>query len=424
MNQQKKITPRRINTLLINAALIIIGMQITHSVSAACPACGPVLEPTWSERLAQSEAALLVQWVSAQSAHQEKNIPAQTIVKITQIANDTHKQFKKNQQLTLPTYTEGKPGNLFFLWGKQTVLLKTDRENKDSKKKDETKSSTKKSFDWQPLTPMSETAYHYLTQAPSPEIATHKRLRYFLQFFEFPDNFIATDAYVEFAKAPYKDVKAVAANMNRNDVRKWLADSQTAEYRIGLYGLMMGLCGDKKKDVPFLEQQIVQLKKQFRIGVDGVIAGYLMLVGETGLDLIDRTKFRNKNCSEAETYSALQAIRIIWTYGNGCVSKQRLRQSVRLLLDRPEMIEQAIPDLARWKDWSVQHRLAKIYGTKNHEKFGIKRSIIQYLHTAAEDAPKDKTAPVPPHVTTAKKLLSDIKKKDPKTYKKTMRFLL
>lgn len=377
--------------------VVLIARPIESAV--ACPACGPVLKPTWSERLANSDAATLVQWVSATRGSKDGQKPASSSFEIIQIARDADKLLKKGQQIAVAKYVEGEAGNLFFLWGKKKG----------------------KKIDWKPAKEISETAYHYITQAPSPEVAGPKRLRFFLKFFEFPDDLIATDAYIEFAKSPYKDVKAISDAMDRKKVRKWLADPDTVQSRIGLYGLMLGLCGTKE-DIPFLEKRIVTLKQEFRIGVDGVIAGYLMLVGEKGMDLIDRTKLKNVKAPRSETYSTIQAIRIIWTYGNGAVGKDRLRQSIRLLIDRPGWIEMIIPDLARWRDWSVQDRLMKLYGQNKYDTRPIKQSIIRYMLASTQDIPENARSPRPPHVVKGRKLLAALKKKDPKTYRLTMSF--
>lgn len=376
--------------LLLLTALAAASVSRT---ALACPACGPVLQPTWSERIANCDAAVLVQLVSAKRGSADGKTAAATVFEVVQVAKDTDKLTKKGARITIPKFVESEAGNLFLLWGKKKG----------------------KSIAWNPAKEVSETAYHYITQAPPNEVPGPKRLRFFLKFFEFPDELIATDAYIEFAKAPYKDVKAISDAMDRKKVRKWLSDPNTVQSRIGLYGLMLGLCGTRE-DIPFLEKQIVTLKKEFRLGVDGVIAGYLMLVGEKGMDLIDRTKLVDEAAPESETFSAIKAIRIIWTYGDGTIGKDRLRRSMRLLIDRPKYVETVIPDLARWRDWSLQDRLMSLYDHKEYKAPSTRRAIIRYLLASVEDTPKDAKTP-PPHVTKGRAMLERLKKKDPKNYR-------
>src|SRR5690606_27612754 len=100
------------------------------------------------------------------------------------------------------------------------------------------------------------------------------------------------DAYAEFAKSPYHEVASLAKDFSREKLRKWLVSPQTTQTRIGLYGLLLGLCGTAE-DLPLLERKIVETSKDYRLGIDGVIAGYLMLSGEKGLSLVEKSKFLN-----------------------------------------------------------------------------------------------------------------------------------
>jgi len=265
-------------------------------------------------------------------------------------------------------------------------------------------------------------AYSYITQAPSPETPAPKRLKFFLQFFEFPDPLVADDAYNEFAKAEFKDVRAAADAFPRKKLREWLTDEKTPQNHIGLYGIMLGLCGTKE-DAPLLEKMIRKSTTEFRTGIEGVIAGYLMLVGEKGMDLIDRTKLADENVPFGETYMAIQGLRIMWTYGDGRVSRDRLKQSMRRLLDRPRVAELILPDLARWNDWAVMSRVMKLYDQKEYDTPGFKQAAIRYLIAASKDVPKDSTGDDPPHVAAAKKHLEVIKQKDPKNYRGAVRLL-
>ena len=51
----------------------------------------------------------------------------------------------------------------------------------------------------------------------------------------------------------------------------------------------------------------------------------------------------------------------MWTYEPDIIPKGRLKESLRLLLDRPELADLVIADLSRWKDWKIMDRLMTIY---------------------------------------------------------------
>ena len=285
-----------------------------------CPLC-PIQSITLAEQLAQSDAAVLVQWVEGKKAEEKKL--GSTTYEIIQLVHGDAKTIKKGERVSLNRYRAAPKGDLFMLMG-----------------------SKAKTIEWSSPLEVSETSFNYISQAPSPEAPPKKRLAYFLKFLEFPDQLISNDAYAEFANAPYKHIAPLAKSMPRERLRKWIANPDTPATRLGLYGLMLGLCGEEE-DAKSMKSKIIEPTKDFRLGIDGVIAGYLLLTGEKGMDLIDRMKLEhtyvvnengkpvldNKGKKQvmplSETYAALQALRFLWTYGDGRISKLRLRQSMR-----------------------------------------------------------------------------------------------
>jgi hypothetical protein len=230
-------------------------------------------------------------------------------------------------RITLARHRAGKPGDLFLLTGSRGT-----------------------SIEWGSPLEVTETSFNYMVQAPSPEVPTRKRLEYFVRFLEFPDETVAGDAYGEFANSPYEEITPLTPKLPREKIREWVASPDTPATRLGLYGLLLGLCGDEE-DAKLMERKIVETSEDFRLGIDGVMGGYLLLTGEKGLELIDRTKLaKDANVPFSETYAAMQALRFMWTYGDGQIDKDRLRQSMRQLLDRPELADLVIADLARRKD--------------------------------------------------------------------------
>ena len=157
-------------------------------------------------------------------------------------------------------------------------------------------------------------------------------------------------------------------------------------------------------------------RRLFPLGLDGLISGYLVLAGEKGLDAIDKSKLQNKKAAFSETYAAAQALRFMWTYGNGRISQDRLRQSMRGLLDRPELADLVIADLARWEDWSVMDRLMKSYGKEDYSHPPVKRAIVRYMLVAAKanDQPAEQ----------AKANLAKLRQQDPALVKSAERSFL
>lgn len=361
----------------------------------ACPFCSaPSL--TLNEQLLSSQAAVLVQWKGGKPADRDSGFPGTTDYEIVQIVSDSTKALKKGETIVLDRYRAGMPGDLFMLLG-----------------------SAAEKIEWSSPLEVTETSFNYMVQAPSKETPAAERMAYFLKFLEYPDSLISNDAYGEFANAPYQDIVQLAPKMDPVLIRKWLEDKNTMPTRIGLYGLMLGLCG-QKDDAAFLEQMIQEPTEGFRLGIDGVMGGYLLLKGPEGLDIIERDKLVNQAVPFSETFAAMQALRFMWTYGEGQIAPDRLRQSMRILLDRPNLADLVIVDLARWNDWDVMPRLMEMYTEPVYDVSSIKRAIVRFL-LIAEKSGKD-AAIVPPQVEAAKKNLALLRETDPKTVKAAERY--
>ncbi len=365
----------------------------------ACPFCSaPTL--TLTEQYAKADAAVLVQWSGG--VKPEKDQAGSTTYEIVQVLRDPTKKFAKGNSISLDRYRLGKKGDLSLLLGTRGDAI-----------------------EWGSPLDVTETSFQYIVQAPAPESAAQVRLAYFLKFLEFSDQSIANDAYGEFANAPYKDIVALAKTLPHDKLRQWVVSKDVPVTRLGLYGLMLGLCGDPG-DAPLMEQKITEPTEEYRLGIEGVIAGYLLLKGEAGLELIEQTKFveryNGKPVVFSETYAARSALLFMWTYGNGKIGAERLRKSLRLLLDRPEMTDLVIADLARWKDWSVQTRLMEMYGADPFNVPSVKRAIIRYMVASTKDFLAGSGEPSLAHVTAGKKYLEELRQKDPKMVQDVEKF--
>jgi hypothetical protein len=129
----------------------------------------------------------------------------------------------------------------------------------------------------------------------------------------------------------------------------------------------------------------------------------------------------------------MQALRFMWQYGDGRVSADRLKQSMRLLLVRPELTDLVIADLARMKDWTVQSLLMDLYGKEEYDIPSIKRAIVRFMMASTKDVPttaatsgpegsKSPPADLPAHAVKGAKYLAELEEKDPKTVADAKRF--
>lgn len=417
---------RGVSRVFLSLALLLGGLGWASSTGVvACPFCAaPSL--TLAEQLAKSDAGVLVQWVGAEKPTKESI--GSTTYAIVEIARQPGKtaeaavkkskfdiegavstekpqgvppKLEKGKKITLERFREGKEGDLSLLLGSLTPSGV---------------------IEWGNPLEVTEALYQYMIQAPSPETAGEKRLPYFLKFLEAADPTIAGDAYQEFANAPYKDITTLAEKLPREKLRKWIADPKTSAGRLGLYGLMLGLCGSAE-DAAVMKAKIVEKSDDYRLGIDGVMGGYLLLTGDEGLELLEETKINDPKVPFSETYAARQAILFLNSYGAGKIPGERLRVSLRKLLEkRPEMADLTIGDLARMKDWQLQGRLMELYGEDAFNVPAVKRSIVRFMLASIRDVPQGGGEKTPPHVESAKQHLDTLRKRDPKLVAEAEKF--
>ena len=432
------------------AAITAVAFLMTTAAASAarsCPFCSaPSL--TLAEQMAQADAAVLVQWVGGKKATDKT--AGETVYEIRQIVRNHKNELKVEGRVTLPRYRESKVGDLFLLVGSKGTTI-----------------------EWASPLEVTETSFNYVAQAPSPEVPMSKRLAYYVKFLEYPDQMISNDAYGEFANAPYADITQLSEKLPREKVRGWITNKETPATRMGLYGLLIGLCGNQD-DSKVLEKKILEKTEDFRLGIDGLMSGYLLLTGDKGLSVLDEHKLKNRDVPFSETYAAMQALRFMWKYSEGRIEKSRLRASMRILLDRPELADLVIADLARWKDWEIQDRLMELYvlalasdsndkGDDEADDKGnneaddraadlqkaleciaardpkmkvdvaepfnvpsIKRAIIRYMLVSTKDVPDEATSGedsvIPEHATKGKKYVDVLRQLDPKTVAQAERF--
>jgi hypothetical protein len=283
-----------------------------------------------------------------------------------------------------------------------------------------TKSTETNGIDWDEPFVVSPKTLEYIIRAPAPQVPVAKRLPYFVKFFGDSDPIIAEDACHEFARASFKDIQAFAPQLPRDEIRKWLNNPEIAEFPLDMYGRLLGICGDAS-DAALMEKLILIKSDEARFGIDGVMCGYLLIMKEKGLEVLEKSKLLDKGVPFSEIFSVIHALRFMWTYGGDAISRDRLRQSMRILLDRPEIAEFAIADLARWKDWSIQDRLMEMYPGG---EMSVKRAIIRFMLTSSNDDSVDKNGQIPAHVAKGLKALQELREKDPQTVGEAERFFI
>ena len=254
--------------------------------------------------------------------------------------------------------------------------------------------------------PVSERAEQYIGRVTELEDDPLARLRFFLDYLNDEENMLARDSYDEFAIAPYEALKQLKPEIDHGMLVSRIKDPETSTDRRRLYLTMLGVRGDEK-DLPMLEGLLRSTQKSKRAGLDALIACYLTLAGEKGLPLIDELFLGNTKAAYADTYAAIMALRFHGTEGD-VIARSALVESLHLVLDREDLADLVIPDLARWSDWSQVDRLTEMFIAADAENNWIRVPVVNYL----------RACPLP----EAEKALEKLKEVDPESVRRANTF--
>jgi hypothetical protein len=90
------------------------------------------------------------------------------------------------------------------------------------------------------------------------------------------------------------------------------------------------------------------------------------------------------------------------------IPRERIVKSLHYMLDRPELADLVIVDLARWEDWSVMDRLVDLFKKADDKSSWVRVPVVRYLMAC----PKPK----------AKKHLEELEKVDESAVKRAKTF--
>ncbi len=259
---------------------------------------------------------------------------------------------------------------------------------------------------WSTPLPLSDKAQEYLGKIVKLPREGVERFTFFQNYLEDADEMLARDAYDEFAKASYDTVRSLKEQMDHEKLVGWIKDSNIPASRRRLYLVMLGICGSEE-DLPMLEKFIKSEDRKEKSGLDALIACYITLKKEAGLPLIEELFLKNKKSDYADTYAAIMALRFHASEGK-VVEKKRLLQGFHYMLERPELADLVIPDLARYEDWGSAEKLFALYKNADEKTSWVRVPVVNYL----------RVCPLP----KAKELLKECEKIDPQAVKRANTF--
>ena len=350
----------------------------------ACPFCSGVSK-TLSEEIAASDAVVLAKLLP-KAAEANNKTPAtegdESAFQITKVLKGAD-VLGKTRQIKILYFGQQPKGTQFLVFGIDP-----------------------KNWAWTTPTPLDERSAKYVTELIGLPEKGVERLAFFQDYLEDANSTLANDAYDEFARAPYAEVKDLREKMHHDKLLGWIQDTEVAASRRRLYLTMLGICG-QQDDIAILEDMLKSSDRQYRNALDAMIACYVILKGPEGMPLVEDLFLKNKDAEYPDTYAAIMALRFLGQESD-VVPKERLMVGLRYMLDRPQLADLVIADLARWQDWSVMDKLVTLFKQADDESSWVRVPVVNYLRAC----PKPE----------AKKHLADLAKIDPDAVKRANSF--
>ena len=268
------------------------------------------------------------------------------------------------QKLTVTTFSEGNAGDLYLLLAQDEKLTK-----------------------WTTPLRISPRAPDYLLKLGSLPKEGPDRLKFFYTHFEDQDELLARDAFDEFEEVSFATLQKLKPVLQHDQLVKWIQDHEIPASRKRLYYRLLSICGSDR-DLPLLESVFKSTNRKDRSGLDAAIDCYLVLHGAEGLPLVEGLFIRNKKADYADTYSAILALRLHVNERHS-IPREKTIASLRLMLQRLELADLVIPDLAKWEDWSVVDEVFTAFKNSTEETKWVRVPAIQYLRRCPLEKAKE-----------------------------------
>ena len=365
----RSIVPRTVVRWTVPLAVLAVGAGFATAVHA-CPFCSAV-SLTFAQEIAQSQAAVIARLLEppppgSLAPRADGPLPKGTfeVVEVLKGADLVAEAgFSGTDAKPIETIMlEEKPiGTLFLLMGVEPPQLV-----------------------WSSPVRTSDRAVAYIRRLAALPEKGPERLAFFQDYLEDEDETLARDAYDEFAVAPYADVRGLRERMKPAKLLEWIENPKVQANRRRLYATMLGVCGSKT-DAERIRKilsgdDLTPEQTEARSGLDALIACYVALQGPEALDLVDRLFLdrQGRSVPFTETYAAVMALRFLGEESD-LVSRDRVLQSLRLLLQEPKLADLVIADLARWEDWSAVDRLVTLFKEAQDDNIFVREPIVNYL---------------------------------------------
>ncbi len=335
-------------------------VSLLASAASACPFCDKP-EPSLAQQIADMDVTVIARVVSKNPADTTPDTPWLATFEIVETI-DGAELVGPRRRIEAIHFGKAKKGGEFLIMASNAPDLM-----------------------WSRPRSVSPRARAYVKQLTGLAEKGPDRLDFFEDYLDDQDALLSQDAYDEFARAPYEEIREFKDRIDRQRLIRWIANPDIVVSRRRLYFTMLGVCGTAT-ELPLLRKLMQSGERREKEGLDAMIAAYLTITGPAGLPLIDKTFLGNAQADYVDTNAAISALRFL-AERDEVISRRRVLKSLKLVLDRPELADLVVPDFQKWEDWTVMDKLVELFKQADPKSPWIRVPVVTYLrHCPLEKA--------------------------------------
>ena len=195
---------------------------------------------------------------------------------------------------------------------------------------------------------------------------------------ESPQPWVAQAVYEELAIAPYAVMRTLKPRLDPVQLKRWMASPDLLARR-SLYILLFGIAATPAS-APELAQQLLEVSATRPTAeVSALLAAYLEIQGDAGVDWVEQHFLQSATRSETEQQAALLALSV---HGNEALrlSKERVVQAyARFIQHNPSRAGFVASDLANWGRWEFGATYVALLKSGQPQVFSSRYAMVFFL---------------------------------------------
>jgi hypothetical protein len=145
---------------------------------------------------------------------------------------------------------------------------------------------------------------------------------------------------------------------------------------------MLGHCG-KPEHAAVLLALLEDPDKPATSGVDGILAGYVMLKPGEGWKYV-RSILADPKKEFMLRYASLRAARFFWDSRPDVVGRKDILGAVSQLLEQKDIADLAVEDLRKWGQWQLADKVLALRSTPAFDEAIVRRAVLRFALSCEE----------------------------------------